>query len=162
MTTLRVLTPEEIAVFDQIVAQREKKGPSQDHFVYFASIGQKELQSSGKATNLGIGIQEQAAIIHRLAEDGIIEADWITSHDASGFTLRHHDFKWVEANYSVSDWDGLFINEGGYSDYFFVHLSFDHIKAINDNCKAVYPCGQEIHRNAGVDAGDSCHSDRSG
>ena len=29
-------------------------------------------------------------------------------------------------------------------------------------CKAVYPCGQEIHRNAGADAGDRCHPDRAG
>lgn len=141
--TLRIFGPEEDAVFEQLAKRREKVGPNEDYFVYFISDGQKELQSNSKARDYGIGVSEQSEIITRLIEDGIIEADRIISsdpQDANKYILKYHDSGWLEDNFSITILSDLTFEDNDYDNCFFVHLGFNHIKAIDDNCRAIYPC----------------------
>ena len=138
--TLRIFASDEDAVFEQIIKQREDKGPNEDYFIYFASKCQKELQSNGKAVQCGIGTSEQAEIIRRLTKDKILDADWIVSRNHGKINLMHHDEKWLQKNFSAFDLSIIVFDDWDYKDCFFIKLDFNRIKAINDGCRAIYLC----------------------
>ena len=138
--TLRIFTPEEDAVFEQICKQREESDPNEDHFVYFVDKGQKGLQSNGKAVEYGIGSREQIKIIRKLTKDGILDANWIVSRNSGRINLEYHDEKWLQDNYFSSFYVDFYIDDIDYHNYFFVQLDFSRIRIINDSCRAIYPC----------------------
>lgn len=137
---LRIFTSEEMAVFEQISKQREESGPNEDYFIYFLSNGQKGLQSNGNAIKYGIGSSEQVEIIRKLIEDGFFDADWVVSYDQGKFNLKYHNEEWLQRNYSAVDLSNFVFEDWNYRDCFFINLDFKRIRAINDNCWAIYPC----------------------
>ena len=112
--TFRDFTPEEEAVLDLIIEQREESDRDDDLFIYDVRLGQKKLNSNGNAQKYGIGLPQQHEIIRRLAEDSelakgcIINADWIIAFDSDGTDYKfahHNDGTWLdktEKNYEIA------------------------------------------------------------
>ncbi len=135
----RVFTPEEVAVFYSVIRQREHSDRDDDCIVYLVTSGQKTLQSTGEAAKYGIGPPEQKKIIRSFANDGIIDADWVTTQDgqsATGLELAHHDENWMWKNFGAS----LIPINDNYDDYFFIQISFDRIREVRENCVAEHLC----------------------
>ena len=138
--TFRKLAPEEEAIFDLIIHQREKNEQGDDYLIYSLSRGQKELQSNGMAVKYGIGLGEQLQIIQKLAKDGIIDADWITQQSnpkKSQFQFAHHKGSEMWDKYGSKL---MLFNGKDCMDSCFIKIGFSRIKAINDICRAKHRC----------------------
>ena len=72
---MRVLTPEEKAVFDAIVAQRKSGKVIGDIFKYDFIAGQQYLHDKNTSIKYAIDHGQQLNIIMQLAKDGIISID---------------------------------------------------------------------------------------
>ena len=154
--TFRKFTPEEEAVFNLIIKQREQS--DKDYFIYSISQGQKMLQddSDSAATNYGIGQIEQRDIIRKLAKDGVIDADWAIGRyitntktssnpwavkksyfDVMKLKFARHKNKYILDKYGVM---AMLFEREDLVDWFFIRISFNEIKTIRENCITKYTC----------------------
>lgn len=144
---LRELTPEEKVVFDLLAKHQEQDGNCYGRFVYDARQGQRELMHNGQASKYGIGYEEQNKIIKKLADDGIIKADWVIGINPnavidfdSGFLSNKFKFrcnsneKEVQMQYAEFFYNLYTVNDTieDYDGIYFIQLESTWVKKIND------------------------------
>lgn len=128
---LRKLTPEEDAVFEAIIQQRNSL--TDDCFCYNFAKAEIFLCSIGASVRLGLGQTEQAAIIRKLTQDGLLNADWQKTDD-DGAVIKGkfaNDSDWVPSEIQL---DSL-VYDYGPDSLFVINISFKHIKTINEMCR---------------------------
>lgn len=150
--TLRKLEPEEKVVFDLIVKQHAQCGRYDGCFVYDVRQCQEELMRSGKASEYGIGYEDHNKIIQKLAEDGIIKADWIVGYDPyisfddtesyGEFEFKYSgDGKEIQKQHAQFFYDHYAINDvADYEGMYFIQLEPAWIKKVNDANTTEYTC----------------------
>lgn len=145
--TLRNLTPEEEAVFDLFIMQRERSLRDDDFFIYDVNLGQETLISNGVATKYGIGPKQQHTIIDGLIKDGILDAELIVeqiAYDSRGAKVAHHPSDLVWKKYGISR---MLVNDGYCGDSYFVKMGFDWVKIVNDTCRTKYLCALSLDKD---------------
>ena len=150
--SLRVLTPEEEFIFDQVIEQRIQSKQNSDFFVYEFNKVQEEINKSRKSLEHGIGIPEQQKILWRLGEDGFFGVDgiegFIWNDNCNRFIviLAHNDDEWLRREYGKAC--EPFLNVQHKDDAYFVELGISRIKFINTNCRASITCSLSYDENA--------------
>ena len=135
----RELTKKEEAVIDALIAQRKKHGDN-SYFLYSTSDGVRYLIDADKA----IDGDKQIEILHKLADDEIIDADWVVDINESEPKTNYDRYTFARG----ADWvESKFFNELDYMLLFneltdeemkercFIHITFSDIDEVNEKCR---------------------------
>ncbi|GEM_PF-6208804 len=127
------------AIFDTVVKQRNENY-GEEPFIYSIKKGLEALKKSGKADELGIGIDQIRDSIHSMANNRILNADWIVERkclDPRTYKFAFHDPCYMYNTYcgeTVTD------SEEEEEDRIFIDVTYKRIKDIRDNCIPKYQC----------------------
>ena len=156
---MRVLTLEEKAVFDAIVAQRKSGKVIGDIFQYDLIEGQQYLHDKNTSIKYAIDHGQQWNIIIRLAKDGIIKIDIMNVYKGGKIAwVFNTDWARKYVQMSMSD-------EDCYKKYgcrVFINISLMDIKVIYETCCPAYKATLSVDKTDSLTlivncAGYNCH-----
>lgn len=139
-----VFTSVDASVFDTVEEQRNENY-GEEPFIFSVQKALETLKNNGNAVKYGIGAKQIRDSIHKMANNKILDADWIVSRDSYDprtYTFAHHDAGYMYRRYRgeiIVDSDEERGDEEC-EDWIFIDVTFARIKAIRDNCVAKYSC----------------------
>ena len=140
---MRLLTPQEKAVFEAIVNQRLRGDVVGDIFRYDLKEGQQFLHDNNASVMLNIDHGQQWNIINQLAKDGFISIDLMNIYEVKNSGNGPSQvIKWVYG----TDWARKYIQMSmsiddcfkKYSSSVFIKLSLNDINRINMEAKPTF------------------------
>lgn len=149
---MRLLTPQEGAVFDAIVKQRLSGDVFGDIFVYDLKAGQQFLHDNNLSVEYGIDHIQQWNIINQLAKDEVISIDLMNIYEVqSNNSTPKHEIRWC---YNT-DWAHDYIQMGmsieecfkKHNSSVFINLSLNSIKYINNELRPVFKTKLSLNKD---------------